>query len=149
MFFCQVTHFIVAVAGDLYSALPSLGLQLYICRSVTTHLLVLPCQPSHRQQTVWANITYFLIIHQDANRRCFRSILERSRCIASNFVCLLHSHRSSWAAQNLGAYHAHHADGARLAFVFARPLLSITLKPGRKKGAILSNFLSFLLFFLT
>ena len=59
MFFCQVTHFIVV--GDLYSAFPSLGLQLYIRPSVTTHFLVLPCQPSHKQKTVQVNT----FSHQD------------------------------------------------------------------------------------
>ena len=53
---------------------------------------------------------------------------------ASSILIEIHWHRI------LGAYHAHHA------FFFARPLLSITFKPGRKKG---SNFLSFLLFFFT
>ena len=63
MFFCQVTHFIVV--GDLYSAFPSLGLQLYIRPSVTTHFLVLPCQPSHKQMTVQVNT----FSHQDLVRR--------------------------------------------------------------------------------
>ena len=41
---------------------------------------------------------------------------------ASSILIEIHWHRI------LGAYHAHHA------FFFARPLLSITFKPGRKKG---------------